>query len=400
MLLTTHGAGTFADGGLLLPLDEFVETYQPSWLDPTFGYAGGAPVVSRLTQRRGRTVMVPYRNRTQVWLYRSDLLEDPSEQVEFEDRYGRELGIPLTWDEHAELAEFFHRPDDDSPLYGSLEFGSQLNQTQSWAMRFVSSANPSAFLFNADGSANVDGEAGIRATEEHRRSFEWAQPDALEGADQAELYGNGAAFSGPINVSTTKLSRIQGLPFIESMRAAVVPGRVVDGALARRPVAGDFTFGVNAFADPVRQEAAYLFLQWIGGARVNTWLSLTPSFEEPLHSYGLADPRVAVAFGESTAVALSESMVRSAPLIDLPGGWSYLVALDQALTGVLTGEQSAEAAMAGLQTSWDAITEEQGVESQVEAIEGLRQGYSDVVDAPPDTYVETRARVGRTSFPL
>ena len=50
-------------------------------------------------------------------------------------------------------------------------------------------------------------------------------------------------------------------------------------------------YGVNAFADPSHHEAAYLFLQWAGGARIYTWLTSNPAgYQDPHHTYSFDDP--------------------------------------------------------------------------------------------------------------
>ena len=65
--------GDFAEAGLLLPLDEYVDKYQPSWSDPTYGYAGGGddrhPVhevqgndLLRRVRQRHAAVPVPLRS--------------------------------------------------------------------------------------------------------------------------------------------------------------------------------------------------------------------------------------------------------------------------------------------------------------------------------------------------
>lgn len=227
VFMWSQGAPDLADAGLLRPLDDFVEEHRPSWLDPEFGYAGGAPVVNRLTKHRGRTFMVPWRNPVHVWLYRADLLEDAAEQAAFGERYGRELRFPLTWDEQAEVAEFFHQPEADPPLYGSVEGKAVTNpQLVSWGMRFVSSGNPNVFFFNDDGSANVNTEAGILATEEHRRSLQWSEPGALESDPlvQLSLYASGVGFMGDAFPWATNYGRFLNpdSTFIERLKAAAV----------------------------------------------------------------------------------------------------------------------------------------------------------------------------------
>jgi multiple sugar transport system substrate-binding protein len=49
--------------------------------------------------------------------YRKDLFGDPKEQRGFEQRYGKQLRVPETWDDFVPVAEFFTRPDQR--LYGT-----------------------------------------------------------------------------------------------------------------------------------------------------------------------------------------------------------------------------------------------------------------------------------------
>ena len=54
-------------------------------------------------------------------MYRRDLFEDPAEQTAFKEKYGRDLRVPETYQEAAEVAEFFTRPDQG--LYGWGQMG-------------------------------------------------------------------------------------------------------------------------------------------------------------------------------------------------------------------------------------------------------------------------------------
>ncbi len=50
------------------------------------------------------------------WCYRKDLFEDPAEKEAFKAKYGSDLGVPKTWADLKNIAEFFTRPDKN--LYG------------------------------------------------------------------------------------------------------------------------------------------------------------------------------------------------------------------------------------------------------------------------------------------
>lgn len=61
---------------------------------------------------------VPVEGDAMGFSYRKDLFEDPKEKIDFRDRFGYELGIPETWRQLKDIAQFFYRPDQD--LYGVL----------------------------------------------------------------------------------------------------------------------------------------------------------------------------------------------------------------------------------------------------------------------------------------
>lgn len=61
---------------------------------------------------------VPVEGDAMGFSYRKDLFEDPNEKKKFQDKYGYELNVPKTWAQLKDIAEFFHRPENN--LYGVL----------------------------------------------------------------------------------------------------------------------------------------------------------------------------------------------------------------------------------------------------------------------------------------
>jgi multiple sugar transport system substrate-binding protein len=382
--------GDFAEAGLLLNLDEYVAKYQPSWLDPEFGYAGGEPTVNLFTKYKGSTYAVAFDNDTQPYFYRSDLLESPEEQAAFEDKYGRPLEFPLTWEDHDQVAEFFTRPDQDVPLYGDVNTLAPFWCAVKWNERFVSAANPNLVYFNDDGSANVNNDAGVRAFAELLKSLDYHPPGALEKdwLAQYQLMGAGSGFMGGSFPNQTKL--VPGNPDLDTgnvgqyIKTDVTPGRVVDGALVRRPVIFyNISYSVNAFADPSHHEAAYLFLQWAGGARVYTWLTFNPGgYQDPHHVYTLTDPYTAQSYKPQPLGQFANIIPRTAPPITLKGGGAYRDGLSEELQKVLTKQQSPEQAAKALEDRWNKITEDVGADIQVEALQTLKASFPTAVDTP------------------
>ncbi len=379
----TVNLGTMAETGLLRPLDDFVEAHRPSWLDPRLGYAGGERIVKFYNTYKGQTYRVALDNDIQPVAYRADLLENEVEQARFEDRYGRELRFPLTWDEQADVAAFFTRPNDNPPLYGSVERKFDFSGWVNWANRLLPSEDPDFFYLADDGAANVNNEAGIRATEEHKRSLQWSEPGAVDNPFevQFELMTGGTGFMGGTWPATFRL--FPGLPF--GFKAEISPGRLVDGGLLRRSTEFAGPGGsVNAFAQKSRHEAAYLYLQWAGSARINAWLtSKAESGLDPLHTYSLTDPGVATRYGKQPLEKMGEIMPRTVPgVMSLDRSLEYQDILRGQLRKHLTDQQSAERTMKNVEEGWNALTEEIGVERQVGALAHLRRAFPTVVDDP------------------
>jgi multiple sugar transport system substrate-binding protein len=368
--------GDFAEAGLLRPMDDFVAKYRPSWNDPKYGYYGGKPVVQLFTQYNGHTYWVAFDNDTQPFVYRSDLFNDPKEQANFEDKYGQPLTFPTTWDDQAKVAEFFTRPDAATPLYGSVERKGAFWGIVNWQHRFVCSADPNQYYFKPDGSANVNNVAGIRAATEHLKSLEWSEPGALskDWISQYQTFGAGNGAMGGTFANCTKLvvpanpSYDKG--FGKYLRTDVQPGRMVNGKLIRRVVIFyNISYGVNAFAPKKNHEAAYLFLQWAGGARIFSFLTLNPGgYQDPHHTYSLNDPGVVASYGKQPMRAFKKIMERQAPPITLRGAPAYNAALDQELQKMLTKQQSPEQAMKNVEQRWNEITKRLGTAKQVKAI--------------------------------
>ena len=67
-----------------------------------------------------KLVAVPQYWNTEMYFYRKDLFADAKNQADFKAKYGYDLAPPTTWDQLADIDEFFHRPPD---LYGGWMSG-------------------------------------------------------------------------------------------------------------------------------------------------------------------------------------------------------------------------------------------------------------------------------------
>jgi len=60
----------------------------------------------------GKYWAIPLEGDATGWSYRKDWFEDPKEKAAFKKKYGYDLGVPQTWAQMRDIAEFFHRPSE------------------------------------------------------------------------------------------------------------------------------------------------------------------------------------------------------------------------------------------------------------------------------------------------
>ena len=69
----------------------------------------------------GRMYGIPALTDPTIWAYRKDLFNDPKIKAGFKEKYGYELGIPKSWDNLIDIAEYFKQEVDK--MYGVAVYG-------------------------------------------------------------------------------------------------------------------------------------------------------------------------------------------------------------------------------------------------------------------------------------
>ena len=298
----------------------------------------------------------------QVWVYREDLFGNAKNQKDFKAKYGYDLRFPRTWKEHADVAEFFTRPNEK--LYGSIDLKNPYWGYVNWMMRYVSGAFPNQYYFDLNAKPLVNSPAGIQATKEHVASMAWTYNDTLSKSwpEEYALLGAGGAAMATTFSNVTKFITA-GSPldkgFGKNLRTEVAPGRVVGGKLVRRSVIyQNNQFVVNAFAKKALQEPAYLVLQWLSSQHIFNWLTGNPAgYMDPNHQSALSDPLVRESYKPYACDKLKQVIPHTAPpILAIRGAREYTQALDQNLQKALTKQISPEQAMANTAKAWDKIT--------------------------------------------
>jgi multiple sugar transport system substrate-binding protein len=101
----------WANNGYLQVLDEYIAQSDPADLQ----LEDISPILLSTTGVfNGHYYGLPYYTFTMGYFYRCDLFEDQTEKQAFNEKYGYELDIPTTYEQMADIAEFFRRSPGDS----------------------------------------------------------------------------------------------------------------------------------------------------------------------------------------------------------------------------------------------------------------------------------------------
>jgi multiple sugar transport system substrate-binding protein len=101
----------WANNGYLQVLDEYIKNSDPADLQ----LEDISPILLSTTGVfNGHYYGMPYYTFTMGYFYRCDLYEDPTEKEAFKAKYGYDLDIPTTYEQMADIAEFFRRSPGDT----------------------------------------------------------------------------------------------------------------------------------------------------------------------------------------------------------------------------------------------------------------------------------------------
>jgi multiple sugar transport system substrate-binding protein len=258
--LETAEKAEFAENGFILPMDDYIKENADK-----VKYDDVAPILADMTtQYKGQVWGLPYYTYTAGYFYRADLFEDPTEQAAFKEKYGYDLKVPETWEEHRDIAEFFTRKAGDmlkgEPLtkdfYGVGLMAGRFQEIQD---------EISAMLWGWGGDwLKDDGTADV---ENITKATKWYVEELLPFAPPAALT---VTYDGVMNqMQDGQIAQTAGF-FLDQWPNAVntenkVPGAKMGNAEAplHKAYIGGFLLGVSSSSKHPKE--AMDFVAYIGG---------------------------------------------------------------------------------------------------------------------------------------
>ena len=245
--------GAASTAGHYVDLSDFIKEHG---VDQTFVPA----TLEYYAQYDGKYWSIPAEGDANGWAYRKDWFEDPAEMAAFKEKYGYDLGVPQTFEQLIDIAEFFTRPDENR--YGVALY------TQTAYDAMAMGLEQTIFTYGGDlgnyATGEVEGilnsDSNVEALKAYRKLYEFTPPNW----SQAFFVENNQAFTeGLVALNMNYFAFFPALA-----NPATNPHADVTGYFANPPgpngdqhaaLGGQ---GISVISYSQNQEEAFKFLEW------------------------------------------------------------------------------------------------------------------------------------------
>jgi multiple sugar transport system substrate-binding protein len=253
----------FSESGYLQVLDDYIANADPE----VIAFDDISPALTETTSMwRGKVYGLPYYTFTMGYFYRCDLFENPDEMAAFEEAYGYPLGIPRTYEQLADLAEFFRREpgetlagtEIDSDFYGIGLMAGRFPHVQD-EINSIAWANGYKVIED-DGTPGVTSDGFLAAVNLYvNELLPYAPPGALS-----------SAFDEVVAQMRQGLIAQTAAFYLDQYPNMVQTENEVEGArICTAPAPGVHTwvgaFGLGVSSDSNHKQEAFDFLAWLAG---------------------------------------------------------------------------------------------------------------------------------------
>jgi multiple sugar transport system substrate-binding protein len=379
-----------------LVVGDFIIPYDRYYKDPRFPkwrLEDVLPAPRSLLSYAGKHYMVANDHDGQVMYYRRDLLNDPQHQAAFQKKYGAPLGVPKTWAQFKQVAEYFNGKDlngDGEPDHGlsmHLKVGAQgMFHFMSFSAPFViGPENPTMYWFdpqtmkpliespghvralgalvdlvqygpkemlNWDLGQSWDHFLGGRAA----LTFTWGDLGALAQNKGSKVKGKIGAAPLP---GTTEYYGVGQGKWIRSAGPNVVgntTGGSWAGVISKYSKVPEATYYLLALLATKEKSQVYAVRGWDGIDPGRTYHFLPPDGTARIETYLNAAWNDVDVRDYLHAYYENFSNKLQFPYLRIPGAFSYWQALDVHLGEAVTGQLTPEAALKAAAVDFEEIT--------------------------------------------
>ena len=253
----------WANNEYIYPLSDYIERDNAEFQVEDFSQA----LLNVSGMWKGEIYGLPYYTFTPGFYYRCDLFEDEGEKAAFKEKYGYDLDIPTTYEQMADIAEFFRRSPGDTlkgetltqEFYGIGLMAGRFNNIFDEIMTIAWTKGGD--VINDDGTPGVDDPAFIEALNLYvNELLPYAPPGSLSAGYDfviGQLNSGQIAMTGPVYLDQwpNAVKTETNVPGAEACIAGLPGGG--------KTWAGAFTLGIAKSTK--HPEEAWQFLKWITG---------------------------------------------------------------------------------------------------------------------------------------
>jgi multiple sugar transport system substrate-binding protein len=208
----------------------------------------------------GKYWAVPAEGDAVGWSYRKDWFEDPAEMAAFKEKYGYDLGVPQDWNQLIDIAEFFHRPDQNRygiAIYTDNSYDGLIMGVENALFSYGGNLGDYE-TYQVDGILNS--EASIAGLEAYRKLYGFTPP----GWSKTFFVENNQAITE--GLAAMSMNYFAFFPAL--VNPATNPNAEVTGFFAnpKGPNGEQFAAlggqGISIVSYSENQEEAFKFLEW------------------------------------------------------------------------------------------------------------------------------------------
>jgi multiple sugar transport system substrate-binding protein len=352
-----------ANAGALEPLDAYVDKY---------GYRDElqkiAPTYRDNQMKVGETIYsFPDDGDVFVMYYRKDIFGDPKLQAEFKAKSGRDMTVPKTWAEFAEVGQFL--TDKLAPnTYGAAFFRQPPYTMFMFQERFRTEGGK---FFDADTmKAAINSDVGVKVLTDMRAENKFMPP----GVEQFGFVENLAAFlqgQSAMTISWPPYGRWAAGYGTDQEVLSWVPKSTIAGKVGyalppggHPELAAGFTLSVASKSK--NKDAAYLFIQWLNSEDISMQrVQLPYALRDPFRDSHFVSPEYQAKWPDAKEylAVLGEGAKTGLLDLSLLQTDKYEEVLRQMISKLWAGDDPKAIADAAA-AEWDAITEKIGVDKQ------------------------------------
>lgn len=239
---------TYSELGQLADLTELSKQYGSE----DYNWDGFEANLMARTSSDGKVYAIPYQICEMMEFYRKDIIEDPDVQAAYKEATGKDLTVPTTTEELAEVAAYFTKSlNADSPTeYGFASQNMSGAALWNWMARLGSYNNTA--LFDDEWNFLVNNDGGVE-------SLEFAKSMLQYGPSNYNEYG----FDELNNLMNSKELFLyedwsSAYPYINTGDLEGKIGCVAE--IGGSPVISGWSLGINALSE--EQELAWKFVEF------------------------------------------------------------------------------------------------------------------------------------------